>query len=251
MSADLYQHINVTVYESYEWGYTMDGSSQTVTGYVTYRDNKSGWMSRVPSEWSSHPEIEALLLRKISATGEAGNVVKVRLDYENNSSTATYPGREAVNPIKRYHVEPGGSEEHILTNEIFAPLTDAEKQAALALIESSKTSADFATAAETLTSTEGLLLLEKVRGGIQAFRAPSLVWVESFTTDTLDDVELSKIYKTTTSPPGNPPTASDRNYLYLPPSVTPNADGTTWNLEKRWELSLSGGWDPDFYPSSS
>jgi hypothetical protein len=135
---------------------------------------------------------------------------------------------------------------------LFADLTDAEKEAANGLVSSSKTSDDFVTAAAALTSEAALKFLAKVRKGIEAYRSPTLFWVERFTTNTLDDVELPKILKTTAAPPGNAPAAgTERDWLRLPPQVSPQEDGETWDIENRWELSLPGKWDADLYPAAT
>jgi hypothetical protein len=240
--------ISIRKVEQVHWKFKISTSSNKVTASGAYEDDYVGWMLRMPALNSPHPEIPALRLKDIDADRQPGEKILVTLSYESNDPNADYPGREKKT-IKLYSMEPGAGEEPLLTNQLFKNFTDEEKTAALELVSSSKKPEDFDTATSKLTSSAGILFLEKVRKGIEAYRNPSLVWVERFSSKSLEDVELSKILKTTSNPPGNAPSpGAERNYLRLPPSVTPNDDGESWNFENRWELSLRGKWDPDIYP---
>jgi len=243
---------NVVKLDQVEWEFSISASSNKVTAKGVYQDDYPSWMSRMPDTNSPHPEIPALLLMEIKATRIPGDMITVSLSYECTDPDAEYPGRKK-GPIKRYHMEPSAGEEPLLTNDIFADLTDPEKEAAQELLASSRTSEDFTKAGTILTTEAGLLVLEKVRKGAEAYRSPGLIWVERFTTNNLDDVELPKILKTTDTPPGPCPDAGadDRNWLRLAPTVNPHDDGKTFDIENRWELSLPGRWDPDFYPASA
>lgn len=240
---------NVVKLDSVDWEFEMEVGSNKVIGKGVYRDTYPGWMTRAPAFNSNHPDIPALLLKKINAKRVDGDMIDVSLGYECNNPEANYPGRPA-GKIKRYHMEPAMGEEPLLTNYIFKDLTDTEKDAAQALLASGKTSEDFATAVGILTSTGGVKFIAKVRRGMEAYRSPGLVWVERFSTTNLDDVELTKILKTVASPPGDCPSAgANRDWLRLAPTVNPHDDGETWDIENRWELSLEGKWDADFYPA--
>jgi hypothetical protein len=233
--------------ESAEWEFEMEDGSNKVTGKLVYGDLFENWLTRVPKFGSAHPDIPSLLMKKFKGKREEGGMIRVTLDYENNNPDLTYPNREK-GPIKRYHMEPGAGEEPLLTHKIFKTLTEKEQEAAQELLASGKTSADFTKATAVLTSEAGVKAIEKIRRGQEAYRWPSLVWVEKFTTNKLADIELHKILKTTSNPPGDCPSAGDdRNWLRLPPSVTPHDDGKNWDIENRWELSLEGKWDTDFY----
>lgn len=239
--------INIVATESVDWEFEIEVGATKVPASLSYTDDFDGWLGRAPTLNSAHPDIPALLLKKIKGTRQEGGVIKVTLSYECNNPDVTYPGRDA-GKIKRYHMEPGAGEEPLLTNYLFKDLSDTEKQAALELLASTKSTEDFSKASAALTSTPGIKLIAKVRKGIEAYRSPTLVWVERFTTNTLADVELTKMLKTTETPPGHCPEAgSARNWLRLAPTVSPEEDGKHFNIENRWELSLPGGWDPDLY----
>lgn len=230
------------------WHFHFELGSTKVTAKGVYRDQYENWMNRCPTPGSPHPDIPALSLKEIDANRIEGDLIDVNLGYECNDPDAQ-TGRGG-GKIKRYHMEPGAGEEPLLTNDLFKDLSETEQEAANGLINSGKTKADFETAKTALTSAAALKLLSKVRKGVEAYRNPSLVWIERFTTNTLNDVELSKILKTTSNPPGNAPAPGEnRNYLRLPPLVSPHDDGKTWDIENRWELSLKGKWDPDIYPA--
>lgn len=241
--------INWVKTQGVEWDFELEHGSNTVTGAMSYGDDFEGWLARAPALQSAHPDIPALRLKKIKASREEGDKIKVGLAYECNDPEATYPGRDR-GPQIRYSIEAGGGEEPLLTNKLFHDLTNAEKEAALQLVNSSKGPEDFTAAAGKITSVNGLKLIAKVRKGIDSYRAFGVVWVERFTTTRLDDVELTKIYTTVSQPPGDCPEAgADYNWLRLPPGVSPHEDGKTWDLENRWELSLFGKWDADLYPA--
>lgn len=243
--------LNLTKTENVDWTYEIERGSNKASGTISYTDDFSGWDARVPLLESTHPTLTNLQLKKISAKREEGDQIKVTLTYENFNPTSTNPGRPTATSIKRYHMEPTGGEEPALTSALFAALSDAEKDAANQLATSSKTVADFATATAALTSVPGILFISKIRKGIEAYHSKGLFWVEKFSTEALaTSVSLSTIWKTTSSPPGSCPAAgTDRNWLRHPPTVTPHDDGLTWDIENRWELSLPGKWDPDFYPT--
>jgi hypothetical protein len=241
--------INLKKTEAVEWELEIDFSETKVPATFTYTDEYDGWLSRAPVAYSAHPELAGMKLQKIKGSRQPGGIIKVTLSYECTDPEAVYPGR-AKGKIKRYHMEPGGGEEPLLTNKLFKDLPDAEKEAGLQLVSSAMSSADFTTATAALTSEAGIKLIEKVRKGYQGYRAFGVVWVERFTTKTLADVELTKIYKTVSTPPGGCPEAgNDYDWLRLPPGVNPHDDGESWDIENRWELSLFGKWDPDFYPA--
>lgn len=241
--------INLLKTESVDWTFEIEFGKASIPGMITYCDDYENWLTRTPAAYSDHPTIPALKLKKLSGSRIEGDMIKVTLLYECNDPDAEYPGRPK-GKIKRYHMEPGAGEEPLLTNFLFKDFTTAEQEAAGKLLASSKGAADYAEAATALTSAAGTKFIAKVKKGIEAYRSPTLIWVERFTTNNLDDVELTKLLKTTNSPPGDCPSAGgDRNWLRLAPAVSANDDGATWDIENRWELSLPGKWDPDFYPA--
>lgn len=239
---------NVVKLEGVEWKGKMDFATGKLTISGTYRDDYNNWMVRVPAAQSANPDIPAALLQNFDFSRVEGDMIDVTLNYESTNPSSTYPGNPGK--VKRYHMEPGMGEEPLTTSDLFDELTDDEREAARELLNSSKTKDDWTTAKNALTTTPGILFISKVRKGMEAYRMPGVVWVERFTTDDLDDVELDKVLKTTENPNGPCPSGgSSYNWLRLAPTVSPHSDGKTWDMENRWELSLSGKWDPDFYPS--
>lgn len=244
------QKISVTQTEGVDWEFEIENGSNKVTAMGTYTDDYEDWMARAPNGGSPHPDFPALRLKKLKGKRTPGLMIEVTLNYEAFSAEFTFPGREA-GKIKRYGIDPSTTEEPLLTNHLFKDLSDAEKEALQELMTSSKSDDDFTKASEKVKSEAGLKALGKIRLGIEAYLNPGLVWVERFTTKNLDDLELDKILTTTDSPPGNiPSTEDERNWLYLAGPASPLEDGEHWDIEKRWQLSEKGKWDPDLYPSS-
>lgn len=240
---------NLDLFEDVEWEFEYETGAQKATGLLTYSDKFEGWLGRAPAPGSKHPDIPALLMRKLNGKRDAGGIVRVRVEYESNSGEI--PGRGS-DKVKRYSLRPTAGEEHLLTNYQFKDLSDAEKQALLQLMASDKSAAAFSAALAVCTSEIGIKAVGKVRKGQEAYLSPGLEWVERFTTKNLDDLDLSKHLKTTENPPGPAPSpGSERNYLYIAGPAEPNDDGETWNIEKVWKLSERGKWDEDFYPAQT
>lgn len=245
--------VNLVKTEAADWDYEIDDSSNKVTGSITYNDDFEGWLSRLPALKSAHPTIPALYLKKIKGTRADASIVKVVLSYATNDPAAEVPGKDHEDEariIRRYAMEPSTGEEPLLTHYLFKDVSDAEKNALLELMASSKTADDFTTALTVVTSVAGLLAVSKIRLGRDAYYNPGLVWSERFISTDLADLELSKILTTTAQPPGGCPAGgATRDWLYLSGPANPLEDGLSWDIEKRWMLSLKGKWDPDFYPA--
>lgn len=249
-SANVKKH-NVVKLEAVDWEFEFELGSNKVIASGAYQDDYDNWWKRMPSLGSEHPDVPPLLLKKIKGKRKDGWLIDVTLSYESHDPDLTYPGREKQK-IKRYTIEPGGGEEPLLT---FAKLKDLDVQSQEALGEllgSSRTRDDFARATAAIGANPlALFALEKIRKGIDAYRHSGIVWVERFSTSKLEDMECGKFYTIETEVPGSPPPlAEGANWLYIPGSATPHDNGKTWDMERRWEASLPGGWDEWFYARS-
>lgn len=81
--------------------------------------------------------------------------------------------------------------------------------------------------------------------GVEAYLSYSAVWRETRVTKSKPGPgELSAINKIN-SPPGNPPTPSGRNWLYVSPSFEQKAK--TYVVRKEWLLSGPAGWNTTLY----
>lgn len=245
---------NIVKTESVDWDYQVTSGSNTATCSGSYKDDYIGWESRCPYLDSPHPDIPALLLQSIKAKREEGQLIKVDLQYSTSDPAKPAPGRDPnktpeENTVYRYAIEPTASEEPLLTNELFKDLADKEKSALLELMASNKNKEAFTAAADVVTSNEGLKAIAKIRKGVESYLSPGTVWVERFVTKNPDDIWLG-IHLTTTDTPRGPCPACGvaRNWLYMAGPLNPHDDGICWDAERRWQLSLPGKWDPDFYP---
>ncbi len=245
------QKINLAQTYTSDWELELEAGSNKVLGKLSYEDDYEDWMTRAPNIGSAHPDISALLLRKIKAERLQGDIVKVKLEFENNDPTATYPGRDP-GAIKRYSLETSLTEEPLLRHDAFKDLTETEMVALQELLSSSKLTEDFTKAARTVTSAAGLKAIEKIKKGIEAFLNPGMVWVERFSTKDLEEIDLGKIRTTTSTPPGPcPSSGSERNWLYMGGNANPSSDGEVWDIDKKWQLSEKGKWDSDLYPAAA
>ena len=241
--------IDIKKTESVDWGIEVDFGSNKFDGSYSYTDDFEGFLSRVPAAFELHPTIPGLVLNGFSAKRIEGDLVSVSLKYKASDPEATYPGRPA-GVVKRYSMDVTTGDEPLLTNYMFKDLPDAEKSALLELMASSKTTEDFSTATTAVTSGPGVEAIAKIRKGIDSYYNPGLVWVERFTTKNLTDLSLTDVCHTQ-APPGDCPSGgSTRNWLYLGGTSSPQPDGKSWEIEKRWQLSLRGNWDSDLYPSA-
>lgn len=247
-AADNVRKINVVKLDSVEWDFELEVGTNKVTAKGAYRDSYPGWMARCPAGGSAHPDISALLLKKISAKRVEGDLIDVTLSFECNDPEATYPGREP-GKVKRYTIEPTTGEEPLLTFHKLTDLDDQSQEALGELLASSRTKEDFAKAVAAIGADPlALFALAKIRKGVEAYRSAGIIWVERFSTKNLADMNCAKFYKIDNDVPGDPPPLADgANWLYIPGSADPHEDGKTWDMERKWEASLEGGWDAWFY----
>lgn len=245
------KHINVVKTESFDWDFEISSGSDRATGTVNYTDNRKGWKKRVPMLNSRHPELSALLLKKIKAKGLEGDLVAVTLSYESNDTDASMPGTGdgPRKPNKKYGGEYSDIEEPLLTNKRYAAvLSDAEKMALTEIMNGNiyKDEAGKDLWEKAVISERGKECLAKIRKGTQSVIQQGFIWVEKLTIKSLAELNLDKIGKID-APPGGAPTPPGRNYRYMAPRFDPNEDGETWAAERRWQLSGPGGWDPQLY----
>lgn len=254
LSSEKVKKINLAKREGVEWDVEFDIASNKVTGTAVYTDDFEGWMGRAPDGKSPFPEIPSLRLRKIKGIREEGLKVKVVLSYENHDPEATYPGR-AAGKIKRYTIEPSSGEEPLLTFHTLKDLDPDVKEVLAELLASARTKADFLKATTGVgEDAQGLLVIDKVRDGRESYLHAGIMWVERFQTKDLDDLECENFFKivAASAVPGDPPSlAAGANWLYVPGTATPNADGESWEMERKWQASNEGGWDDWLYGSSS
>ena len=241
--------IDLVKTEAVVWGLAVDFGSSKIDANLTYTDDFDGFLTRLPTAFSAHPTIAGLILNSFDATRLEGDMISISLKYKPADPSAAYPGRPA-GTIKRYSMDLTTGEEPLLTNFLFKDLPDTEKSALLELMASSKKPADFTTATTAVTSSEGTKAIAKIRKGVESYYNPGLVWVERFTTKSLTDLDLPRVCHVTDTPPGGCPSGgADRNWLYLGGTSSPQPEGKSWEIEKKWLLSLKGKWDTDLYPA--
>lgn len=230
------------------WTYRVKLGENKPSASIEYEDDFTGWGGRAPDLGSAHPDLSGLVLVEIDAARAEGNKIAVRLKYETYSSTATYPGRPAAEePVKRYDFEIPTGEEILLANPFFAALTDTERTAVQNIINGTEAKEDGALYEEDLTSELGAKALEKIRKGITHYLEPGFIWIERFNTEDLADVDITKTGEIMDPPGPRPNPGENRDYLYLGATGKNSEDGTTWEVERRWQLSGKGKWDADLY----
>lgn len=242
-------HVNVFKTHDYTWEIEVSSDSNKVPSKLKYTDSFEGWKDRCPLLDSAHPDFAGMVLKKIKASRIPGNLIEVELNYESWETTAQFPGRpKGGKEIKLYDVEIGEGEEPLLAHKRYASLSEKERTA-LTEIQNGNIYKDEAGKElweKAITSDRGKEALAKIRKGINATKVSGLIYVEKSTIKSLADIDYAKV-NTIQTPPSGASTPSGYNWLYITPRVTANADGKTWNIEKRWQLSGSGGWDAELY----
>lgn len=237
-------HILVDKQDEVTWSADFTATSDKATLQTEYTDNYTGWKTRCPRFGTQHPEETTMYLVSIKPTREPGNMIRVRLGYESFAGNNFTTGGSGT--VKRYAGEPTLEEVSILASDYASALDDTERIAIQQIINGAVNKDSGEAWADDVSSTEGLAVLAKVRKGTTSVLEPGFQWVETFVTSSLSDFELANIGKIE-SPPGNPPSGGSRNYLRFPGNFRMTADGTAWEMEKRWQLSGKEGWDSDLY----
>lgn len=238
--------INVLKTRDYTWKFKGKFSEDTATAVLKYKDDFDGWATRCPYYGEVHPDLPSFNLVEIDADKEAGEVIAVTLTYESYSFSAEIPGKPgSEEPTPRYSVRIAGREEHILTNPFADGLDDTELKALLAISNGTEDKDGGGSYAADVTTTEGLAILAKIRKGNVATKTGGLVYLERKVTDSLADINFTKLYKTG-APPG-PVGGAATSWLYIGADADQSTDGLFYNLERQWEYSPDG-WDADLYP---
>lgn len=246
-------HVNVVKTHDYTWEIEVSSDSNKVTSKLKYSDTFVNWQDRCPALGSAHPDFSGMVLKKIKASRIPGNIVEVELAYESWDVSASYPGRPAdTDPITLYDVEIGEGEEPLLAHKRYAELSTAERTALSEILNGNiyKDEATKELWEKAITSERGLEALSKIRKTITSTKVSGLIYIEKKTITSLADIEYAKV-NTIQEPPAGADTPSGYNWLYITPRVTANADGASWQIEKRWQLSGSGGWDAQLYAAPS
>jgi hypothetical protein len=252
MSAELVVKKQVTKTITSDWKYSVGAGEEKATLTGSYKDDFAGWGDRCPLLNSASADIAGMVLVHISASREEGDIVKVELKYEATLHSSTYPGRDpAGGIIKRYALAGSDGEEHILTHSRYEDLPEEEIKALFAISNGTEGKDEGGAYADDVTSELGIECLAKIRKGTVARKSTGMVWVEKFNTSDLNDLDRGNINKTML-PPGK---AVDfggeaKNWLYLTPNATEEAEGNVFAIEKRWEYSADG-WDLEMYPPAS
>lgn len=229
------------------WEYEASLDDDAATSELAYEDDFEGWEKRLPILGSEHPDIRNMSLVKIKAKLQEGGKLRVFLSYVSTASDV--PGfQNDSERVKRYGCEPSLSEEPILTFHKLSDLDEKSRTAIAAFLGSSRTQEDYAAAVAAVGSDPlGLLALEKIQKGQDAYRLPQMVWIQRRKLRSLGSLPTNKIGKIDTPPGDPPPGPTGSNWMYLAPKIEPTADGKAWNIEERWERSNENGWDTFFY----
>lgn len=228
------------------WEYEIASSEDRPSAQLAYKDDFVGWASRVPKLNSAHPDLPSLKLERIKASRQEGDQILVTLIYSSMSKTGNpgQPDKEDAG-VKKYYVQYSSGEEHILTNEFAAELSETELTALYAISNGTLADESGTPYKDSVTSANGLALLEKITKGNVACKSGSLIYGERKVITTLEDINYAKLNKIDT-PPG-PVGGGENSWLYLSASAEPApTDEEAWQLDRQWQFSPNG-WDTDLY----
>ena len=251
--SDQVKKISLVKTPGYKWAMHIEAGSNKVTGTAEYTDDLDGWKDRVPTIGTVHPESDALLLKSIDPEGMEGEQVLVKLTYESWDSEASYPGRPAsTGKIKRTDGEYSESEEPMLTHKRYLPLLAAERTALSEILAGNlyKDEAGKELWEKSIVSELGLSALAKIKAGQTSVITSGFIFVQRFVSKSLDDLELDKVNKIDVPPEPCPAAVAPANFRRMAPKFSQNEDGKTFNIELRWQLSGTQGWDTDHYPAA-
>jgi len=229
------------------WEYEVGLDKDSANSELAYEDNFEGWESRMPILGSEHPDIRNLKLVKIKSKLQEGGKIRVMLSYA--AAAIDVPGFENNSQrTQRYGIEPGLSDEPILTFHKLRTLDDDTKEALSVYYNSNRTKADYEAANDAIGDNEAAnQALQAMRDGQDYYRNPQMTWIRRSKVRSLAGLGTDKIGKID-NPPGNPPPGPPgSNWMYIVPIINPTEDGDAWNVEERWEQSYEGGWNPFFY----
>lgn len=243
---------NVLKTRDFTWDYEASAKDDKAKSVLKYRDDFTGWASRCPKFYSAHPDIPGMQLVDIKAKKLEGEQIEVTLDYEVMDWTAEYPGRSPGDKAtERFYIDPSLSDEPVFTFTKFADLSDEMKAALRDYQASDRTDNDYNVCNGVVGGDENALaFLNALAKGQESWRAPRVVWVRKRSVKSISELPLDLIGKIDDPPQdkdGNPDTPDGYSWMYLAPTVTPSADGRTYDVEERWERSDEGGWNEFFY----
>lgn len=243
---------NVLKTRDHTWEYEASAKDDKAKSRLKYKDDFTGWASRCPKFYSAHPDIPGMQLVDIKAKKQEGDQIEVDLFYEVMDWTAEYPGRTpGERATERFFMDPSLSDEPLFTFHKFADISDEMKSALRDYQASDRTNADYNTCNGIVGGDENAFsFLNAMADGQEAWRAPRVVWVRKRSVKNLNEIDFDLIGKIDDPPQdkdSNPNTPEGYSWMYLPPIVTPSADGQTYDVEERWERSDEGGWNTFFY----
>lgn len=231
------------------WEYEITSTEDKPKAELSYTDDFVGWASRCPKLNSAHPDISALKLEKIKASRLDGEQIEVKLSYS-SMATSGVPGKpdESGAVTAKYYVQINSREEHILTNSFADGLSETELTALYALSNGTEADKDGNAYKDSVTTSTGLAILEKITKGNVAYKAGSLIYGERKVITNLSSLNYATIGKIDT-PPG--PVGGGANaWLYVSASAEPApTDEVAWQMDRQWEFSPDG-WDTDLYSAS-
>lgn len=183
---------------------------------------------------------------------EPGELAMLQVTYQGDPTGSNFEfdpelPEPAIDP-PRFSLSWMESEEPILTAERYRDIDAGEKAAVLAIISSGDLDAQNAEGQkwrETVTSSLGQEVLNKIADGTTGVKVPRLVWRAGYTSDTIPRAAFRRRGKIL--PPWGPaPTFTDGTNWRLAGGEIVQA-GSTNTIDLVWEASGPGGWDPDLY----
>jgi hypothetical protein len=232
------------------WEYEISAGEDKPKALISYEDDFVGWASRCPKVNSAHPDMPKLLLDKIKAKRIDGELIQVDLSYTSMASSGV-PGKPDAegDPVAKYYVQLSSGEEHILTNAFAEGLDEEELKALFAISNGNEADENNVKYEDSVTSTNGLALLEKIRKGNVAYKTGALIYGERKVITDLSSLNYLKLGKIDT-PPG-PVTGGAGKWLYISGGADPvSTSEVAWQMDRQWQYSPDG-WDPDLYTASS
>jgi hypothetical protein len=212
--------------------------------------------------------IDWVSLTAKAASREEGEIATLRATWKGSPTELNYPdeGQTEDETAIRYELRGTTSEEPILTHPNVKAM-GAEDQKRLQLLVEGKVvpnpdydgsnakyvseddkekEIEFGTSPASGFDGSPLTFADLIASGVEQYLVPRFVWTRRWKQQKpFTAAQLNAIGQVTT-PPGSPPTAAGRSWLFTSASQTREGE-SYYELEAEWTLSGQGGWEALLY----
>ena len=194
----------------------------------------------MPRPGTAHPEIPFIAVDTVTAQVSEGDIAEITCNYAGTDNDSNDPEKTS------YTLGLALSEEPLLSHKKFRDLSDAEKEALLAIISGKDKDSSGALYKDKVTSVVGKKALEKILRGQTSYYSPKIIWRQSTVRNSsAASSDVRKIGQIE-NPDGRQPSLADGR-TWLLNSVSQTQEGKSYRIEREWISSDAGGWDTDIY----